>query len=361
MITTLLLCTMVAAPGGAVSDLKADEWVTVLPAYAHRDKAGRWAATLHVWVYEPETDSASRGAALGALRRTLGLDPDAAESKIFRRRARMFMVDNERRKTVRLDLAGQRVAVGPTEPNGHATRDVAFDAPPDQPLTADVALRPGDSRAFQGTVHPIGPTGLSVICDIDDTLKHSDVRDTRRLLERTFLKEFEIVDGVPALLGRLEQRGAVFHYVSSSPWQLYGEFDAFFKKENVPAGTFHLKTFRVADGGFEKLFASPEKTKPKQINPILDDFAGRRFVLIGDTGEKDPEVYGQLARDRPDQVALILLRNTTSEKAGNPRMAAAMQGVPAARWVLFDEAKAVTLPDSLVGDDVPRESQDQQE
>lgn len=361
MLTTLMLCTTLIAADGAASDLKADEWAVALPTYARRGADGRWAATLRVWVYEPETDSLMRRKALRSLRKALGLDADAEESKVFHRRARMFLVDNERGKTVRLDLAGQRMAVGPTAPNGHATRAVTFGSPPARALHAEVALPRGDARAFRGPVYLHKPTGLSVISDIDDTLKHSDVRDTKRLLERTFLEEFEVVEGMPDLLRRLEQQGAAFHYVSSSPWQLYGELDAFFDKQEVPAGTFHLKTFRVADGGFAALFASPEKTKPKQINPILDDFAKRRFVLIGDTGEKDPEVYGSLARQRPDQIALILLRNVTGEKADNDRMAAAMKGVPTARWVLFDEAKTVTLPPSLVGEAAPRESRTEQD
>lgn len=92
----------------------------------------------------------------------------------------------------------------------------------------------------------IPPTGLSIISDIDDTVKLSDVLNKRELLRNTFLREFVPVDGMAALYQHWEQQhDAVFHYVSASPWQLQPELEAFLRSSGFPLATFHLKSVRV--------------------------------------------------------------------------------------------------------------------
>ena len=92
----------------------------------------------------------------------------------------------------------------------------------------------------------IPPTGLSIISDIDDTVKLSDVLNKRELLRNTFLREFVPVDGMAALYKHWEeQHDAVFHYVSASPWQLQPELECFLRGAGFPPATFHLKSVRV--------------------------------------------------------------------------------------------------------------------
>ena len=50
------------------------------------------------------------------------------------------------------------------------------------------------------------------------------------------------------------------------------------------------------------------KYKLRTVNKLLRRYPKRKFILIGDSGEKDPEVYLQIARNRPDQVVQILIR-----------------------------------------------------
>jgi phosphatidate phosphatase APP1 len=65
----------------------------------------------------------------------------------------------------------------------------------------------------------------------------------------------------------------------------------------------------------------------------------RRFVLIGDSGEKDPEIYGDLARRFPEQVQRIDVRDLKGEGRDSPRMKAAFRDVPPEKWTLISAAE----------------------
>jgi phosphatidate phosphatase APP1 len=135
--------------------------------------------------------------------------------------------------------------------------------------------------------------------------------------------------------------GAQFHYVSASPWQLYQPLSEFVRRNGFPAGTFHLKYFRVMDGTVLNLFQSPEAYKPGVIEPLLERFPQRRFVLVGDSGERDPEIYGALARKFPRQIVRILIRDVTGEAADAPRYRKAFDGLPLAQWRIFKEPEEI--------------------
>jgi phosphatidate phosphatase APP1 len=139
--------------------------------------------------------------------------------------------------------------------------------------------------------------------------------------------------------------GAQFHYVSASPWQLYVPLAAFMHSNGFPAGSFHLKSFRPKDRSFFELFASPVEYKLSVIEPLLKRFPKRQFVLVGDSGEKDPEVYARLAREHPEQIVMILIRELSDEGPESTRYRTVFQKLPSEKWRLFRDPKEIA--DSL--------------
>jgi phosphatidate phosphatase APP1 len=97
----------------------------------------------------------------------------------------------------------------------------------------------------------------------------------------------------------------------------------------------HLKHFRLKDPTALNLLLSQEQTKVEAIEPMLAAFPGRRFVLVGDSGEEDPEIYGKIARKYGRQIAAILIRNVTDEAAADERFRRAFEGIEPQRWELF--------------------------
>ncbi len=96
-----------------------------------------------------------------------------------------------------------------------------------------------------------------------------------------------------------------------------------------------MKEFRWKDRSFFSLFANPEKYKPGVIEPLLKQFPQRSFVLVGDSGERDPEIYGALARKFPAQILRIVIRDVTNESAEAARYQEAFHDVPAGKWQIF--------------------------
>jgi phosphatidate phosphatase APP1 len=64
-------------------------------------------------------------------------------------------------------------------------------------------------------------------------------------------------------------------------------------------------------------------------------FPSRRFILIGDSGERDPEIYAALARKFPRQVERLHIRGVTGQLADAPRYRKTFDALPAQSWTVF--------------------------
>ena len=131
-----------------------------------------------------------------------------------------------------------------------------------------------------------------------------------------------------------------FHYVSGGPWQLYGPlYDYLISDPGAyREGTFHLRYIPknileedtrnilrgiVSDAVFDSMFGSLKGTylhKKDEITKLLDNFPGRTFIFVGDSGELDPEVYHWF-KDNPKysaQVKEIWIRDVVNDAEMNP-------------------------------------------
>jgi phosphatidate phosphatase APP1 len=324
------------------STIKRDERVIFFPTVCVQVNGG-WDMQVHGWIHEPE-----QRPVLGAiLRRSIGVDREKltdSEREIYRERTRLFLPDNERGKMVTIKAGTLRQQAPPTAANGHFRMSWQLQAAEFRSLNLSnrciaisALLDTNDARAFIGSVHVLSNRGVSVISDIDDTIKISEIRDREALLLNTFCRPFKAAPGMADLYREWQKRGAQFHYVSASPWQLFLPLAEFVGKAGFPAGTFHMKDFRVKDSTFLALFADPQAYKLRTLTPLLKRFPQRRFILVGDSGEKDPEIYGILARQFPNQIHVILIRNVTAEGRDASRYKAAFRDLAADKWVIFND------------------------
>jgi hypothetical protein len=347
--TTLLALMALLAAG---SEIKSDEEVVFFPTSAWYDaNTATWQVPIHGWIFEPERSSWRRDAVLDLLGVSLEFDEGSPEEKWFRQRGAWLLVDNERGKHLQIRLGGKVYDLPESEANGHFQTTLAISAEDAQAwgatLERDAVVeftaitQANDQRKFSGQVHFLSPRGTSVVSDIDDTIKVSEVLDRQKLLENTFLKPFRATPGMIEAYRVLSKQGTAFHYVSASPWQLFPELNAFTNTVGYPHGSWQLKTFRTLDRSALNLLADPVAYKLAAIEPLLKRWPERRFVLIGDTGEKDPEVYGELARRFPQQIERIWLRDVTGEKADAPRFRAALREVAEGQWQLFADGHEI--------------------
>ncbi len=316
-------------------NLKPDEQIVFYPSVAQRvaGKTNLWRATIRGCVFEME----KRSLMVAAFGEAMELKTDemsSAQSVVFGKRARLFLVDHERGKEIFIRVGTNEFFVGKSGVDGRFAGEIYF---ADSAVTSfTTILKSDDKREFKGSVFPLESEGVSVISDIDDTIKITEVRDKKATLRNTFLKEFQAVPGMAEFFQSLARsNGTAFHYISASPWQLYEPLADLVSSNGFPAGTFELKDFRWKSRKFFSLFANPEKYKPGVIEPLLKQFPKRRFILIGDSGERDPEIYGALARKFPEQIIRVYIRDVTKDSADSVRYQKAFRELPRARWQLF--------------------------
>ncbi|KPJ91927.1 MAG: hypothetical protein AMJ53_10435 [Gammaproteobacteria bacterium SG8_11] len=314
----------------------------LFPTSGYIDAGNQWLLPLHGWIFEYEQDSLWRGGSVQVLLKSLQINDVALDSELFKERTWMFLVDNERGKKLSIAVEDSRVQCGKSEPNGHfdcvAKLNIGAALEQRKPVwvSYSVELKSGDSRKFVGESQLLPPEGVSVISDIDDTIKDSRVADKKELLKNTFLKEFHAVPGMSGAYQQWQAQGAAFHYLSSSPWQLYPALSEFIRDNQYPKGDFYLRLFRIKDKSFYELFASPFEYKTNTLEGIINRYPQRKFVLVGDSTESDAEVYSYIAKKYPQQIIKIFIRNAP-QGHDLQKIESAFTGLDKELWQIFNE------------------------
>lgn len=344
------------------SEIGSAQTIVFFPGFLKRDRRGdAWIGEIRGWIFEAKADHRSRKMALRLLQKILGLRNDtlkADENGIFQERAGRFLADNKRGRRVLIRLGGRTFVSRRSAANGHFTIRIGLThadaerlrtgAPAGAtPIPFQAVRTDGSSRGFVGIAHWIEDEGVSVVSDIDDTIKISQVQDHAALLRNTFLKPLEAVDGMAELYQRWRREwGAQFHYLSASPWQLYPALAEFIHGNGFPSGIFHLRRFRWKDASLLAVLAPPGAHKRAEIRSLLRQFRQRRFVLVGDSGQRDPEIYAGLARQYPARIIRILIRDVGGKRE-SVRWNQRFKNVPSSRWRVFREPSEISQELSL--------------
>jgi phosphatidate phosphatase APP1 len=168
-------------------------------------------------------------------------------------------------------------------------------------------------RATARVLVPSANVRFGIISDIDDTVISSNVGNKLKMILTVILsnehtrKPFEGVAGLYRALRRGvtgDEENPIF-YVSNSAWNLYTVLLEFLNLQKIPLGPLLLRDF-----GDHLLFSKqPESHKKSNIKMILDSFPHLPFVLIGDSGERDPEIYRDVVKEYPDRIRSIYIRS----------------------------------------------------
>jgi hypothetical protein len=324
--------------------------VTVYPTYGYRvaDKPAIWRVPIRVWVHDnrdaPFVQEMIERWAARYFARDLGRSLSDAETSRLVTMLGAFIADDKQNEAVDLTFGDEPAAFAlqqRTSPNG--VIEESIDLPEDLVARLTAALAPSDpwcaihartrdgNGAGTGAVRFLEPDGLNVVSDIDDTIKITHVPAGKAaVLRNTLLREFRAAEGMrERYRGIIAQAAAnadvCFHYVSGGPWQLFAPLHEFLiAQEQFPAGTFHMKNLRknISEAGAMRTVAdfavagdlATLDQKVRQITALMLHFPRRKFILVGDSGEKDPEVYRAIRKLFPDQVIRVLIRDVLSER-----------------------------------------------
>jgi hypothetical protein len=306
---------------------------------AHFEPARGWIVPLHAWVFRPTTSRLWKRAATHLFERRHGLVVTPDVKPLFDRRVDLLLADDARGKAPVVEVAGLRRHLQVTAPNGHSRTELVLPASVVPPSGGVVTVM-GDHGA-RGRVHCIPDAGTTVISDLDDTVKATGVLDRTSLWRSTFFEPFVAVPGMAPLIRQLAGPGGAVHYVSSTPWHLYEPVREWLDAEGFPASALHLKSIRFKDRTIFDLLKRPDKLKTPVVLAIVGRWSRHRFVFVGDSGERDPEVYGVVARLYPDRVDRILIRRAPGDESPLSRFEEAFDGLPREMWQVFDDPAEV--------------------
>ncbi|GMG12593.1 unnamed protein product [[Candida] boidinii] len=183
-------------------------------------------------------------------------------------------------------------------------------ATPYKPSLVEVLSTENNNISSHFMSNVIEPHGVSVITDIDDTIRVTGVLgDKRDVFRNVFTKDFSqcLIPGLSDWFNILSDRfNCPIHYVSNSPWQIYNIVSQFMEYSCLPCSSIHLRQY---SGNLIASFAQPSAERKRgSLVKIMKDFPSRKFVLIGDSGEQDLEAYMSLLDEFKDNIIAIYIR-----------------------------------------------------
>jgi phosphatidate phosphatase APP1 len=195
-----------------------------------------------------------------------------------------------------IEIAGR-----PEEPRLWHELELALEASEPRTATAEVLVPPATAR-------------FGVISDIDDTVVSTHVTSTLKMLATVLLSNAHVRTPFPGIAAfyRALQGGATgaegnpIFYVSNGPWNFYGLLLEFFRLNDIPLGPLFLRDFGAG------LLFSPDARRGQKlfhVEKLLQDYAELPFVLIGDSGERDPEIYAEVVKRHPRRIKAIYIRS----------------------------------------------------
>lgn len=179
---------------------------------------------------------------------------------------------------------------------------------------------------------------LGVISDMDDTVLQSEITSFIRAARLMLLENARTrlpFPGVAAFYRALE-RGArgdesnPIFYVSSSPWNLHDVISDFLEAQEIPTGPMLLRDWDI---GREMM--RTREYKLSQIREILATYPRLPFILVGDSGQEDPEIYGDLVAEFPGRILAIYIRNVSAHPERSASIRALADRVTAAGSTLL--------------------------
>ncbi|MBA3284117.1 MAG: DUF2183 domain-containing protein [Nitrosopumilus sp.] len=183
------------------------------------------------------------------------------------------------------------------------------------PFSQKIEIMCGDDVVPADIGISISQAAFGIISDIDDTILISHVGRTVKLLYLLFTKNAHSrkpFPGVAEFYQALVHTNNPIFYVSSSAWNLYDMLIEFMEINSIPRGPLLLKEI----AGITSLYAGMGKHthKLKRIEILLAFYPKLPFILLGDSGQKDAEIYTSIVKKYPDRIKVIYIRDISVKK-----------------------------------------------
>ena len=343
----LVLCLSFFVANGFI--LRDKESLILVPTVAFRDETSKnWNVKNQGWYYEEDYIQAK--IVEKSLEEILNKDFDF-------NRINLFAADGEKNKNVCIDNFNRTICTN-TDDEGRIDNNFQFNETELNQLTRindnnnqtkllyQVSV-PKKNIRLQNEIYLCDHQGYTFISDIDDTIKITGVTSTIDKLMNTFSGDFKAVQGMAEIYRFWQQKyQATFAYLTASPDQLYPFLREFLERENFPMGSFHMRHFTWFDKNFLSFFFSTNyiASKMNTIEMFLKNTSHRKLILLGDSFQKDPNIYANITMKYSDRIEKIFIRKYANDTNAQVQLEQIFQNIPRNKWSTFE-----------TGYDLPRE------
>ena len=194
-------------------------------------------------------------------------------------------------------------------------------------VVIEVALEPGWQTVTIGTAggkaveSPVfvleDSTRFGVVSDIDDTVMVTALPRPLLAAWNTFVLDEHArvpTPGMAVLLERLttENPGSPVIYLSTGAWNVAPTLTRFLSRNLYPAGPLLLTDWGPTH---DRWFRSGREHKRGNLRRLAREFPDVRWLLIGDDGQHDEEIYAEFTTDFPQNVAAVAIRQLSNSEA----------------------------------------------
>lgn len=156
-------------------------------------------------------------------------------------------------------------------------------------------------------------TTFGIVSDIDDTVISTSLPRPLIAGWNTFIRHEgarHVVPGMATMYRTLLEQhpGAPVAYLSTGAWNAAPQLTRFLRRHGYPAGPLLLTDWGPTNTGW---FRSGREHKRSSLHRLSRDLPQVRWLLVGDDGQHDPQIYGEFAQERPDRVEAIAIRELT--------------------------------------------------
>lgn len=223
---------------------------------------------------------------------------------------RSFVTAQVEHAPVRIDVGGSTFHVR-ADRAGLVDTVLQVDLPPGR---HPVTVTPDGGEPGSGEVVVVGadcPAGL--VSDIDDTVMVTWLPRPFIAAWNTFVRQETArseVPGMPELYKEflLAHPGAFVLYLSTGAWNTAPFLRRFLRRHGFPTGPLLLTDWGPTNTGW---FRSGREHKIRTLRRLRVELPHLRWLLVGDDGQHDPEIYSTFSRESSDAVLAVLLRELT--------------------------------------------------
>ncbi|MDR1861852.1 MAG: DUF2183 domain-containing protein [Candidatus Ancillula sp.] len=155
---------------------------------------------------------------------------------------------------------------------------------------------------------------VGILSDIDDTILVSNAPAPLIALQNLLFKspfKRKPVRKMPEFYRYLAEKlpTAPFFYLSAGPWNQFGFTKRFLASHDFPFGPIIMQDIGPDDN---KIFANTRFHKKRYLDKLLKLYPNISWLLIGDDGQHDIEIYKNFTLENPKNVTAILIRHLTA-------------------------------------------------